>query len=220
MLLACVFVITWGVQPSIEERLDRFDALTSEIEDLTATFEQRKHSVLLRKPLVSRGTVSVRGEVVRWDTKEPVSSVIRVDATDARMYYPDQNLLEIYDFGADLRFLAGSPVPQLDALKERFELRETDAAGLEGVDDDLVISLTPFDERIAERIERVRLALDEEAGVMRQIEILDPDGERTVIVFKKMRINQGLGEADVALETPDDVRVSRPFGEREVQGGE
>lgn len=202
---------------ALAARLDRFDERTERIDDLTARFEQRKHSVLLRRPLVSRGRVLVKGETLLWMTREPVESRIRVDETDARVYYPDQNLLEIYDLGADLRFLAGSPVPRMASLREQFDIRETDA---DGMDDEvvrrdhlLIVALSPRDERLAERIERIRLVLDEDAGVMRLFEVTDPQGDRTTIVFKDIRTNTGLTEDDIALDVPPDARVTRPFGE-------
>ena len=208
-----------ALQPAgseLAERLARFDEKTAAIDDLSAEFEQQKHSSLLRKPMISRGQVRVHGEVIRWDTREPIESVIRVDETDARIYYPDQKLLEVYDLGADLRFLAGSPVPRLSTLGEQFEIAPDDGADLDesvtmraGA---LVVSLVPRDERLAARIKRIRLVLDEHVGVMRLFEIVDRQGDRSVVQFREIRINTGLEQSDVELRVPAGVRVSRPFG--------
>lgn len=217
--LALIGAILVGAgQPAedLEARLGAFDRKTEAIEDLTASFEQQKHSLLLRKPLVSRGRVRVKGEAIRWDTREPIESVIRVDERDARIYYPDQKLLEVYELGSDLRYIAGSPVPRLASLAEGFRIEEAEADGLDesitGEPGVFVVSLTPRDERLAERIERVRLVLDGEAGIMRLFELVDRQGDRSVIIFRDIRINTGLEDRDVELRVPPGVRVSRPFG--------
>lgn len=221
--MVCAAAVLCAQPRGLEERLAIFDAKTSEIADLTAHFEQEKHSVLLRTALVSRGTVRVRGEVIRWEAREPIESVIRVDSHDARIYYPDQKLVEIYELGADLRFLAGSPVARLGALKDRFVIGADDGAGLDerlvGRAGVFVVSLAARDERLASRIERIRLVLDGDGGVMRQFELTDGEGERTVITFTDIRVNVGLGVEDVALDVPDGVRVSRPFGGGEAGSG-
>jgi outer membrane lipoprotein-sorting protein len=202
--------------PSLKARLEAFDAKTREIEDLSARFEQEKHSALLRKPLVSRGRVRVKGDVIRWDTREPIESVIHMDDRQARIYYPDQNSLEVYPLVADLRFLAGSPVPRMAELEEHFDITECESDGLEKAiaerADSLVVALKARDERLASRVSRIRLVLDERAGVMRLFELTDPSGERTLIRFTEIKVNLGLDVEDVALDTPAETKVSYPLG--------
>src|SRR5205814_1564083 len=56
---------------AFEQRLRAINATGLRIKDLTADFVQEKQSPLLRKPLVSRGTIAVRGDTSLWNTREP-----------------------------------------------------------------------------------------------------------------------------------------------------
>jgi outer membrane lipoprotein-sorting protein len=228
-VLVAALLIAMGVQPrdapstsGLAARLEAFDQKTRLIEDLSATFEQQKHSALLRKPLISRGRVRVKGDVIRWDTREPIESVIRMDDREARVYYPDQKSLEVYPLVADLRFLAGSPVPRLTDLELHFDIGVCDADGLDekiaGRPGSLVVELIPKEERLRERVTRIRLVLDEQAGVMRLFELTDPSAELTVIKSTDITLNAGLTDEDVALVAPPDVTVSYPLGPTEGAG--
>src|SRR6185295_18779565 len=57
-------------------------------------------------------------------------------------------------------------------------------------------------------------------GVVRQVEVTDADGDRTVVVFKEIRTNTGLKDHDLELTVPEGTRTSHPLEGGSPQGPE
>lgn len=212
----------------LRARLAQVDARAAAIEDLTATFEQRKHTALLREPMVSSGTVRVRAGRVLWETRKPRPSTLAIEEERAIVLYPRQKAAEIYPLRAEMRLLGASPLPSFARLREAFEITGADAADLvERPDADWIgLALAPKPGPMRDHIERVRALLDPETPAVVALEITDADGDRTVIRFTEVRTNTGLEEADVTLKLGEDIEVSYPLGrpeegsEGEAGGGE
>ena len=201
--------------PELAKRLEAIDQRGSKIQDFTATFRQDKFTALLRKPLLSTGTVRVKGSSVRWDTEKPEPVVLFSDGKEFRMYYPQQKALEIYPIDGRLSDLAASPLPRLQTLREHFTIQEIPAKELAGKGRDttnlIALELTPKDESLAEHIDAVRVLLDAGAAHIITVETLDADGDRTLITFDGVRLNTGLEERELALTVPQGTKVSRPL---------
>src|SRR5262245_35428095 len=65
-----------ALDPALEAKLADIDARAAKIEDFSGKFDQQKFTALLRKPLLSNGTVRKVGSVIRWDTEKPEPSVL------------------------------------------------------------------------------------------------------------------------------------------------
>ncbi|MBX3359045.1 MAG: outer membrane lipoprotein carrier protein LolA [Phycisphaeraceae bacterium] len=197
------------------ERLEAVDAAMSTVQDLRADFEQRRHSPLLKKPLVSQGVVRAKGELVRWDTASPRKSSLLVSSESIQMYYPDDGLLEIYPVGEGFRDLAGGPLPRLAVLRERFEIEplEPRIMGEDGDGKSLALRLTPRSEALRRHVSFVRVLIDESAPAAKRVVMTDPEGEETEIVFSHVRLNTGMKPDDLELKVPQTTRVSRPMGD-------
>jgi outer membrane lipoprotein-sorting protein len=209
-------------QAALLARLTEIDSRAARVEDFTAEFEQRRFTALLKKPLVSNGTVRVRGPVVRWDTKSPEPAVLHSDGKELRMYYPGQGVLEVYPIDQRLSELAASPLPRLGSLRKHFaiaqipveELRDA-AKGQAGTDqaEYIALRLTPTDDALREHLAFVRVLIDVAGAHMVKVETNDPDGDRTVISFTKVRINTGVRPEELALTVPPATKVTRPLPE-------
>src|SRR5688572_19689777 len=105
--------------PALEAKLADIDARGAKIQDFTARFEQQKFTALLRKPLLSSGTIRTVGQFVRWDTEKPEPTVLYSDGKEIRMYYPNRKLLEVYPIDRRMADLVASPVPRLATLKDK-----------------------------------------------------------------------------------------------------
>lgn len=225
--------------PVLIRRLEVIDAYAAGITDLTATFDQRRHTALLRKPLVSSGRVRLKGSVIRWDTAAPGASVLVIDATSLRILYPEQRALEIYPMESGLSRLASTPLPRLKVIREQFVIRECKPSEMDGglaagTTAALAIVLTPTGEDLKKYVREVRVLLDEPPpgepgnekqgenrpregrdhrpyGVARQVEVTDADGDRTIVVFTDIQVNIGLQDSELALVVPDGTRISRPL---------
>jgi outer membrane lipoprotein-sorting protein len=203
-----------ATNPALWERLVRIDQLASKVTDLSADFEQKKFTPLLRKPLVSTGTIRVKGSAMVWDTTAPEPTQMRIDQREIRLYYPRQATLEIYPIDQQLGSLAASPLPKLDVLKRYFAFEEVPISEL-GADvrgeNLLALRMTPVDAALSEHLDHVAVLLDAAQGLILRAEMVDADGDRTQILFSHLRPNAGLGEGDVSLNVPASTKVSRPL---------
>ncbi len=147
---------------AFEERLAALDAAMGKVADFRANFEQRKYTPLLKKPLESRGILTSRGRLVRWETTQPRHLIVLIDPAreaqppgtagadapsapakpaqptraaapgEIRVYYPADGLCEIYPIDGALSDLTGAPLPRLADLRTRFSLVPIPASELGG----------------------------------------------------------------------------------------
>ena len=213
--------------------LDDIDRRASRIADLSGRFRQEKHTALLKKPLVSSGRIRMKGPVVRWDTESPEPAVLHSDGREIKMYYPRQSTVEVYPIDRRLGDLAASPLPRLAALRQHFKIEPAPPPSPDdsarGTNRDpagaLEIRLTPTDNFLAEHVEEVRVTLDVPSACVTRVEMLDADGDRTVITFSDLKADAGVADADLELKLPPGTKVSRPLegtkpaGRSDPQGG-
>jgi outer membrane lipoprotein carrier protein len=193
----------------LSARLDDIDRRAGRIKDLSAHFEQKKFTALLKKPLVSSGRVRMRGALVRWDTEAPEPAVLHADGHEIRMYYPRRREAEVYPLDRRLTDLAASPLPRLSALRQHFSIERDPAAG--DVRGTVALRLTPTDEFLKEHVDRVLVRLDVASACVASVEVDDADGDRTLIAFSEVRLNSGVAAAEVDLSLPAGTKVSRPL---------
>lgn len=188
------------------------DEKAAKITDLSATFTQEKHTAILRRPLVSSGTVRVRPPLVRWDTDRPHASKMLVSQKEVRIFYPDQATVEIYDLAGQLGQLAASPIFRLAALREHFTIeRAAPREGEKPVAGRVELRLTPRAQALRDHIQEIRLGVDEDSALVRRVEIVNSDGERTVMTFDRIKVNPGLVPGALALEIPSGTNIVRPL---------
>lgn len=196
-------------------RLEAADAAMAKVVDLRADFEQRRHTSLLKRPLVSKGVVLTKGERVRWDTATPRLSSLVIGGGEIRMYYPADKLVEVYPVGEGFKDLAGAPLPRMSVMQERFDISPLAASEMGAVGADsavMAVLLAPKSTELQRHIRSVKVLLNTVSGVATRVVITDPEGEETEILFSNIRLNSGVKDTEVQLNLPDDVRVSRPLG--------
>jgi outer membrane lipoprotein carrier protein len=200
--------------PDLNKRLDDLDRRIAQIKDLTANFEQQKKSALLKKPLTSSGTVKVKGPKVYWDTTKPHRTVMTIDTTEVRIYYPEQKTVEIYPVQGDMATLSSSPLPRMSVIREQFEITEIKPQDIDPAakpDGLIAIKLTPKNASLKEHIQQVRVLIDAAAAAARRVEITDADGEQTTLTFTNVKTNTGLTDKDVELSVPKGTTESHPL---------
>jgi outer membrane lipoprotein-sorting protein len=200
--------------PALMARLQAADAKAAEIHDLTADFRQVKHTALLKDPVTSTGRVRIKGSTVRWDAAEPHPCVLHIDEREIRVYYPEDASVEVYASDAQLRRLTASPIPRLQAMQEQFDIRELPKTEIEGAPSTpglFAIRLTPKEESLRKHVKEVRVLVDPATGLAERFEMVDPDGDRTLIVFTKQQTNTGLKESDLDLHVPPGTKESHPL---------
>ncbi|MEO1237397.1 MAG: hypothetical protein AAFX76_11475, partial [Planctomycetota bacterium] len=97
--LVCGTGASAGTQTTGEagwQELGRLADAAPPVESYAADFVQEKFTPLLREPIVSRGRVRIAGGTSRWDTEAPYASTMLIAGGELRLYYPEQNTLEVY----------------------------------------------------------------------------------------------------------------------------
>jgi outer membrane lipoprotein-sorting protein len=203
-----------GVDEPTWRRILDIDARAGEINDLVADFEQQKFTAMLKKPLTCSGQVFVRGSRMLWETRKPEPGVLEINDREARIYYPSQKTIEVYAIEEKLGQLAASPLPRLSVLREHFSFKPLPSAEMGEADDAtfFAVEMTPTEPALREHVDRVRVLLDATRGLIVRFEMLDADGDRTVIVFSNVRANAGVTDAQLTIAAPADVKVTRPLG--------
>lgn len=203
------------VDPAFEERLKEIDGRMGMIRDLRARFEQRRHTPLLKAPMLSSGRIVLKSDRVRWDTLLPRKSVMTIDRERVQIYDPEAAVVEVYEVDGSLGEYSGSPLPRLSEMRKRFDLAPMAPRELGAPEGDaryVGVELLPVSEEMREHVSRVRVVLDSSVPCVSVIEIVDADDERTEIRFTDVRTNTGVRDAEVALGIPPGTRVSRPLG--------
>lgn len=199
---------------AFQRQLEAIDQRAGNIKDLTADFVQEKRSPLLRKPLVSRGTVKARGSAALWETAEPEPTRMTLEPQTLRIYYPNQKTVEEYPMRGQLGMMAASPLPRLDAIRQNFNLTSDDGSGLpavEGVAHPVPVRMTAKDPELAKFVDHVRVLLDADRGLVMVFEMIDPDGEQTVIHFSNVHVDVGLSDDALKLNPAPGTKIVRPL---------
>ena len=192
--------------PSLPAELDRIDAAAGRATAVAATFRQEKFTPLLRRPLLSTGRVVSRGDVSLWTTTAPHRSTMRVTPAEIRIYYPDQQTVEVYPVQGQMAALAATPLPRLAVLRRFFAFAELPSDA-----DALSLELTPSTPDLRQHVRSVRVTLDRHTGTIRRAETTDADGERTVLTFTAVDLHAAVTDADLALTVPLGTRETHPL---------
>ena len=188
------------------QALARVQARYDSIRDLEASFEQTTEALLLAGT-GAVGAEASRGKVLlakpgrmRWSYQEPEPSLVVSDGETLWVYDPSAGQVTRarmdggYLAGAALQFLFGS-----GQLSEVFSA-EVLGCGSAGVE----VGLVP---REAAAFERLSLTVGQEDSLIRETSIVDLFGNRTVIRFQEMVVNQAPDAKIFAFEAPEGVEV-------------
>jgi outer membrane lipoprotein-sorting protein len=202
-----------------EQRLASIDTRIAAIADMRADFEQTRKTALLKKPLISRGTLVCKNDRVLWHTTHPRENTMLVAGENVTVYYPADKLAEIYPMGARFKDAIGGPLPRLAKLRETFELSElapdqvVPGADIGDPATRLAITLTPRTAALRQYISAVRVLIDTKVPCADRIVIVDPDGEETQLYCFNLRINTNVKDTELELKLPAGTKVNRPAGD-------
>jgi outer membrane lipoprotein-sorting protein len=232
--LACTIAITVGLsacllraglsttEPALWNELTQLDEKVSKIDSVTADFEQRKYTPMLKKPLVSSGTIVAEGSTALWKTGKPSPTCMLVSPKEIRIYYPAQALVEIYPVQGQLGALAASPLPRLEVLKQFFRFERDSAASLDATKTDadyLAVKLTPIHDDLRQHVKQVRVLLDRKTGAIQLAENIDADGDRTVLVFSNLKMDVRLAADALQLNVPAGTNQTLPLDGMDAADG-
>ena len=198
-----------------QKRLEAVDRLAASISDLTSRFVEQKHTVLLKKPMVSKGRVRIKGSHTLWQTVEPHRTTTLVDAKQVRIHYPRRRVVEVYPIDDQLRQLFVSPVPRWAPLRDHFSIESVPAGDVpdEYLEKDrfLSVRLTAKDDSLRRYVGRVDVVIDTTTGCAVRVDMIDGDGERTTITFSETKTNAGLDDRHFDLAVPEGTQIVYPL---------
>jgi outer membrane lipoprotein-sorting protein len=202
-----------GVDAKLWGRMVEINNRSSQIQSLSADFEQKKFTAMLKRPLVSTGQVHVAGPAMRWDTQKPEPTVMLINEKEVQLLYVKQKMLEIYPVDQKLGSLAASPLPRLEVLKKYFTFKQVPVAELDkeiAEAGHLALAMTPIEASLKEHVEQVRVLLDEQHGYILRAEMIDTDGDRTVIAFSNISTSNDAAKT-LEMDVPAGVKIVRPL---------
>ena len=203
-----------GVDPQLWAQMVAIDARASHITSMVAHFQQEKFTALMRKPIVSSGTIRIKGSMMRWDTTEPYPSTMLFSDREAKIFYPNPapGTLEVYSLDQRMAEMAASPLPRLKILKETFSFAQIPVHDMDAnAKDDgfLALRMTPREQSLKEHVQEVRVLLDAQAGYIVRAEMTDADGDRTVLHFSQIKLNVDPGKLE--LTVPAGTKIVHPL---------
>jgi outer membrane lipoprotein-sorting protein len=220
-----VLVLSWPIfvtfamaEPSatqateFEAKLAEVDHRASKIEGIAADFVQEKRSPLLLNPIRSTGTLRAIASGAVWEAVQPEPIFTRIEGLKLEIYYPRKKALESYEIKGDTAAMTASPLPRLAALQKAFTIEPDAGQDLPPFDGvrTLIAKLTPHDPELMKYVDRVRVVLDQDRGLLLYFEFTDPDGEVTATRFDRIRTDIKIDAASLHLNVPADVTVVRP----------
>jgi len=199
--------------------LDRVTALIERMRieqrsytNLRATFEQRTESELLLEPEVARGAFYYRApDTVRWEYFEPTPKIIFLDDGNMTTWYQDLGRAETLRVGRHsdrvLKYLGAGG--SLETLMEYFTLRVTWPEETAGGNGPYRLTLLPRYERIAKRLEVIKIEVDSQNFFPTRLYYLEPSGDETEYIFTDIEVNGSISEDRFRLDLPPEVTVRK-----------
>ncbi len=197
---------------AIAEILPKFDKVQEGIRSLKAEFLETTKNPLLLEPLVARGRfyLTKPGSVL-WEYDSP--EVMRFAIADHEYvgYFPERKRAERKDvrrWSEHLFRFFGLGQGSAE-LSKFYDLRVEE--GSSDVKGTFLLVLDPKKRRVRKRVEEVRLWVDRETLLPRQVVYVGKDGYRRTIRFQSVQTNPDLSASLYRLEIPPDVTVSTGF---------
>jgi outer membrane lipoprotein-sorting protein len=174
----------------LEEILERLEDRVSGIQTLRADFVQQKYLAVLEEPLVLKGTISMqKPDLFSWVVREPLrySMVIRGGA----VHQWDEDTQRVERISLSKNPVFKMAIQQLrdwlsGAYKAMLGEYHVTVLGEEPVS----LQFVPRDTALSQAvIDRVTVVFDRDDRYIRQIEILEKQGDRTVLTFVDALLN-------------------------------
>jgi outer membrane lipoprotein-sorting protein len=196
-----------------KQLLDRLAAKHREVRSLSAAFEQRVRTPLMRKPIVSAGTMVFRREpaCAVFTITKPRHSIARFDETSYVIFRPDRQEAERYVFAdgdvAGLMVQVFSPKPT-EEMEKAFRIGPLESVPVTaGAAPRQRITLLPLKDEMLTYFKSLSLTIEPEASVLRGLSYVNRDGDTVEIEITDLRIDPELEEVVFSAELPEGTNV-------------
>ena len=198
--------------PTLEFVLKQFDIKQQATGTLIASFTERKDLSLLEKPVISHGEFFyTRPNQVRWEYLDPDRKVFVITENKYTVYYPALKRAEevpIKKFVGRRLFRFLGVGQSIEDLGKYYEFALAPKSDLRGTH---LLLLTPRKKRLRERVAEMKIWVDAESFLPRQLQYVEADGDTTLLSFADMRANVEVSAHRFRIDLPHDVVVSQTF---------
>lgn len=198
--------------PRLARILEDWDRRQQETETLVARFTERKDLKLLAKPVISKGEFFYsRPNRVRWEYLEPDRKMFVITEEMYTAYYPALKRAEevpIRKFVGKRLFRFLGVGQKIGDLARYYDFRLAPESDLPGTH---LLLLTPRKRSVAGHVSEMKIWVDVETSLPRQLQYVEADGDTTLLTFEGMRSNTTIEAAQFHIDLPSDVAVSQTF---------
>jgi len=197
------------ISPRVESILARIDRAEGEIRTLRAEVTETRRLRLLAKPEVLRGILFfARPEQLRWDYTSPDKRTYILSEGKMTGWIPDQNRVEMVDLSSRQRKIRRLVAIGQDSesLRREFDMTAQEVSSVSGTSE---LVLVPKSRRLRHRLAEIRLWIDDEIGLPRQLRYLTGGGDEVLLILSEIDINGELAADTFNLRVPEGAKVVR-----------
>jgi outer membrane lipoprotein-sorting protein len=157
---------------------------------------------------------------ILWVYREPEKRYFLLEGATMTAWYPDRRIAERQDvqrYGQRLRRMMGLGESSEDLVRSN----QVNLLARSELDSAAELLLVPRNRRIREYVAEVRLWIDEESALVRQVRYQEPSGDQVTIRIDSPELNPELPSSELDIPIPDDVVIREelsslgPLGEEE-----
>ncbi|OGP55697.1 MAG: hypothetical protein A2Y65_03015 [Deltaproteobacteria bacterium RBG_13_52_11] len=205
--LASLGTPSWAQQETrdLASLLDRFKKTQDAIEDFTADIKQVKVASLSNEPVVSRGRMRFKKPNQIWvEMYPPYPNVTVLNKGILLIYFPDEKVAQRYQ-------VAGNPAltkwllfiqNPIETLGKKIWLQEEKT-------EEVVLGIDPAEDLAI--FQEIRISIDTSQWMPKRVELVEKNGDRTIINYHNIRINSGIPDSSFEFRLPPGVDIIEPM---------
>ena len=198
-----------GTHLTAEEVLDQLQVKAKALKSLKASFEQRKYSRLLVRPLESEGEFFWQPpDRFRWQVVRPAPLTLVVREDKILLLYPDLKKATLYrgQSGVALldRIIGATADPQTFQRQYAIEVKSVgQGQGSRWIQ----MNLEPKSAKYARYFKRLEVKIDPKTWLPNEIAILEGTDDWTLIYLSNLRENSSFTDGLFSVEPPEGFQV-------------
>jgi outer membrane lipoprotein carrier protein len=198
-----------GTHLTTAEVLDQLQTKAKTLKSLEGSFEQRKFSQLLVRPVESTGKLFWQPPGrFRWEVVQPAPITLVVKEDKILLLYPDLKKVTLYRGPSGVAFLdritgaTGDPHTFQRQYKIKVELvtRRDDRKWIK-------MDMEPKSAKYARYFKRLEVKIDPETWLPDEIAILEGNDDWTLIYLSNLTENSGLSDELFRVEPPEGFQI-------------
>jgi outer membrane lipoprotein carrier protein len=192
-----------GVAPMGEEEVvKRLREVQEKTKDFSAELYQEKKLSLLKEKIISRGRIRFKKpNKVYIEFFRPESSQMVFDGKTVLLYFKEEKLAERYS-------VRSNPIAERYLLfsKDPFQEKLAGWKITEDRESFLVMEILP---KVKDSLfVKTKLWVSKKDGMIIGMEMVEKNGDTTLLRYSNMRVNTGLTDSDFEIHLPKDVKIT------------